>query len=110
MYKVQYNKAVILSLKLFIDSYKDSFIKLIKWWWLDFENEIIQNYISIWNKLYENIKNNIDTKLESETVFGRIVEKECVIIDINNFKLFVYYKEMVKLNERNVYKLEFHKK
>ena len=112
MYRVEYNKSVIVSLKSFIDSYKNSFIKLIKDWWLDFEDILIQNYTSIWDKLYENIINNIEKKFCEDNILWKNVEnkQEYLIIIINNFRLFIYYEENISLKERKIYKIKFNKK
>ncbi len=112
MYSVVYNEKVIFFLKWFIDSYKNNFIDLIKNWWLFWEEEIINDYISIWDKLYENIKKNIEINLSNGIVYWRHVNKNnyYVSVTINNFRLFVYYQENTIKKIRKIYKLKVHKK
>ncbi len=114
MFKLKYTKKSIESLKRFIDSYKNSFIKLIEDSWLIFEDILIQNYIEIWDRLYKNIKESIEKKFEEEVILWIVINEEknekYVTISINHFRLFVYYSENIELKERYIENIEFFKK
>ncbi len=109
MYKIRYSWEFIVKLKIFINNYKNSYIKLIKWWGLDFEDKMISNYIIIWDKLYDDIINSIVNKLEKDIILWVNIKKY-VIIKINSFRLFVYFKEDFKKKERIITDVEFYRK
>ena len=113
MYNIKYTKKSLDCLKKFINSYKGSFIRLLKDSGLFFEEILIQNYIEIWDKFYEDIVNKLELILKQNNVLWRFVgenNEENNIIKINNFKLFVSYKENNNLRERYVENIEFFRK
>ena len=114
MYSVKYTKKSLDCLKLFIQSYKNSFIKLINDSGLIVEDILVQNYINIWDRFYENIINKLESILKEErAVLWRLVKennKTYIIIWINNFKLYVYYEEKIDLCERYIKNIEFFRK
>ncbi len=110
MYRVSYKEKSIYSLKYFIDSYKNSFIKLIKDSWLEVEDEIIEDYIHIWNNLYKSIIDKVDYTLSNNIILWRNKTKKFVSLRLNNFRLFIYYTEDIILKSRYVDNIEFFKK
>ena len=113
MYKIKYTKKSILGLKKFINSYKNSFIKLINNSWLEVESTLIKNYIEIWDKLYSWIIDKIRLVLADDNVLWKYIRennKKYVIISVNSFKLFIYYKENISMKERYIEDIEIFRK
>ena len=113
MFNIKYSQEAYENLDNFINSYKNVFIKLYTDTWIDDEKIIIQNYIALWNALYTKIKGKIIHILTPDIVLwfskkGNI-EKYC-ITQIDNIRIFIHYTENVNKKERNIEKLEFHKK
>ncbi len=109
MYNVFYEIKAVNSLKTFIDSYKNSFIRMIKDSWLDVEDYLIENYIKIWDKLYETIITEIKKNFKEDLLLWRNKDN-FLIINVNNFRIFVYYDENNELKERYIIDIEFFRK
>lgn len=109
MYNIFYEIKAINSLKSFIYSYKNSFIRMVKDSWLEVEDYLIDNYIKIWDHLYQNIIKEIKNKFEEDLLLWRN-KNNFLILSINNFKLFIYYKEDNELKERYITDIEFFRK
>jgi len=113
MHNIFYDPKSLESLKSFIDSYKNSFIKLIKDSWLDVEDQLIKNYIIIWNNLYKNIVDKIESSLKEDIILWRSKDENnenYIIVKVNNFRLFVYYSDNTRLKTRYIENIEFFKK
>jgi hypothetical protein len=110
MYRVLYKEKSLFALKSFIDSYKNSFIKLIKDSWLEVEVEIIENYILIWNNLYKSIIDKVDYSLSKNIILWRNSTQNFIALKHNSFRLFIYYTEDITLKSRYVENIEFFKK
>ena len=113
MYKVNYSEDSLNSIKSFIDSYKKSFISLFYDSGLVWENTIIEGYIKIWDRFNHLIFSKIDERFLEEKILW-ISESNrgvfMITISVNNFKLFVYYKENIELKERYIENIEIYKK
>lgn len=108
MFRVLFEEDAIDALKKFIDSYKSTFVRMIEDSGLDVEDYLIENYIQIWNKLYESVIWEIKNNFSQEILFWR--NKDFLIININNFRIFVYFEENILKRERYITKIEFFKK
>lgn len=113
MYRINYSENSLNSIKLFIDAYKKSFISLFYDSGLVWEETIINGYIKIGDGFNDLIFSKIDNKFitekilwESETTTWLFM----ITISVNNFKLFIYYKEDIELKERYIENIEFYKK
>lgn len=113
MFKVLFWKKSLIALKRFIDSYKDSFIRLIIDSWLEVEDLLIKNYIEIGSNLYKTITDWIEKSIQNDNLLWRIEWKDnekCLIIKVKNFRIFIHYSEDKINQERHIEKLEFFKK
>ncbi|MDP2090431.1 MAG: hypothetical protein Q8K30_02435 [Candidatus Gracilibacteria bacterium] len=110
MFKVLYKEKSLFALKCFVDSYKNSFIKLINDSGLEVEDDIIKNYIHIGNNLYKNIIDKVDNLLSTNIILGRNITNNFIALKHNNFRIFVYYSEDITLKSRYVEDIEFYKK
>lgn len=113
MFNLFFEESAIFSIKNFIKSYKNIFIKMIIDSWLEVEEYLINNYIEIWDKLYQTIISEIKNNFKQDILLWRTINKSSdnyLVININNFRLFVYYKENIDLEERYITEIEFFKK
>lgn len=112
MYKIQIKKIAESKLYQFITWYKKLFINLYSDTWLGNENEIIENYINTWNELNSLIYKRIKSIFQEDLILYKSLrnKKRYVIIDINRYRLFIYYRENKRLKERYIDDLEIYKK
>lgn len=113
MYKVIHTDKTINKIDKFTKSYRNSFIRLFEDSWLFMEKEIIGNYIKLWSKLHDLIFFEIDFIFTSSKIYWISKTKSWKLfttISINNFRLFVYYKEEKTENLRIIKDIEFFRK
>lgn len=113
MFNLFFEDKSIISIKRFINSYKNTFIKMIEDSWLEVEEYLINNYIEIWDKLYQTIIIEVKNTFKQDILLWRSINNESdnyLVININNFRLFVYYKENSSIKERYIIEIEFFKK
>lgn len=114
MYKVVYSLQSEVSLKRFIDSYKDISYRLFSDTGLSDVELILENYYRAGDSLYQNIRNSIQDTLTVEQVLGRKVD-ECkwffsVFISVGNFRFEVLYSEYRDDATRFIEDIEIYKK
>jgi len=113
MFKIKYSDEAFINIDDFINSYKNIFKKIYSDTWIYDEDLIISNYCDIWDKLYINIKKNIEKVFKEKILLWQYIKEswnDFIIISINNFRLFVYYKENIDIKVRFIEKIEFYKK
>jgi len=113
MYRVNYSNNSLNSIKRFINSYKTTFISLFYDSGLVWEETIIDGYIKIWDRFNNLIFEKIDNLLLEDKILwiSKISNWVLMItITVNNFKLFVYYKEDKTIKERYIETIEIYKK
>ncbi|MDD2565978.1 MAG: hypothetical protein PHZ26_03480 [Candidatus Gracilibacteria bacterium] len=110
MFNIIYSSNSLKSLISFIDSYKSSYIRLIKDSGLDVEDLLIKNYIDLGNNLYKNVVDKIEDAISKEIILGRNLNEKYIILTVNNFRIFIYYGEDLNKKERIIEKIEFFRK
>jgi hypothetical protein len=110
MYSIKYTHKAYLKIDNFVNSYKSTFIKIYSDTWIEDEKLIIKNYIEVWERFYENIKNKLEDIFTQEIILWKFIDakqQEHVVLSINNFRMFVYYNEDWKRKERYIDDIEF---
>jgi len=112
MFNIIYSDRFYLKLDKFINSYKDIYIDLYSDTWIQDENIIINNYVFLWNSLYNTIIWKIDEKINEKLLLWRCGngDNTYFILRLTNFVIFVFYREDNILNERYIEEIEFYKK
>ncbi len=113
MYKIIYSHKSYIQIDNFINSYKEWFIRMFSDTWIDNEDLIINSYIQIWNNFYKNIIDNIKKTFQVNSILWKHKSEKWetfIIISVNNYRLFIYYKENNNLKERYIESIEFFKK
>jgi hypothetical protein len=112
MLKVVYSQESFEELERFISSYKSVFKKLYVDTWLDDEKLIIENYIKVWNLLYEKIITKLEYICSQEKILwiSKNYESDYVVVSLERLRIFIYFSENKALKERYIEHLEFFKK
>lgn len=113
MFSIKYSDIFYSSLDLFINSYKNTFIKLYSDTWIVDEKIIIDSYVYLWNSLYNTIISKIDHKLKEDLILWRSKNNKgqnCTIIKLTSFVIFLYYSEDTTINSRYIENVEFFKR
>ena len=113
MYSIKYSEKAYLSIDDFVNSYKNYFIKLYTDTWIDDENIIINNYIDIWNKLYNNLKFQIENTLNEDKILWIHLDEnknKYIVVSLDNIRIFIYYLEDINLKLRYIEDINFYKK
>jgi hypothetical protein len=96
---------------LFIDSYKNTFIKTFSDTWIFYEDIIRENYIKNSRNFYIDILDWIDNFLQKENIYWYTPitkNKSSIFLKIHNYKLKLFYISDNIKKVRRVYKIEFH--
>jgi hypothetical protein len=113
MYKIIHSTKSINKIDIFTKSYKNSFTKLFEDSWLFMVEEIINDYIKLWNRLHDLVYSNIESIFIENTIFWISKTKTWTTfttISINNFRLFIYYAEISDEKLRIIEDIEFFRK
>jgi hypothetical protein len=113
MYKLEHTSKSIKIIKWFIHWYKYNFTKLFEDTWLFCEQEIIKEYIKIWDFFNDLIFKEINNLFIQDIILWRSKDQEWLFLTtlkINNFRLFITYEEDTKLKIRYIENIDFHRK
>ena len=97
----------------FIIWYRKIFLELFDDTWIENEELIREIYIKTSKEFKNKIYKNLNLILEKDIILWKINKEDenfMVTISVNNFRLFVYYKENKKIRERYIENIEFYKK
>ncbi len=113
MYSVIVDLTVEDKIKFFIDSYRISFFNRFSNTGLYYEDIIRANYSNTSRRFQEEILDEIEKLFSDEQIFWYFpidLEKSFIYLEVQNFRLKVFYFENKKEKIREVYDIEFHKK
>lgn len=111
MYNVIFSDKVHKNIHSFIDSYKESFLKIFSDTWIYYEEQIRKSYIETSKKFQREIYISIENQLKQEIIWRKIENNELsCLISSKNYKIFVYFEEDENKKIRFVNNIEFHKK
>ncbi len=113
MYNIIISEKVHNLINDFIIWYRKTFLNLFDDTWIEDELLIREIYIKsskeFKNKIYKNIENYLIT---NKILWNQIIKNNfyLVTIPVNNFRLFITYKENTINKERYIENIEFYKK
>lgn len=113
MYKIFYSDKSYYQIENFVNIYKTNFQKLYTDTWIESEQMILKNYEELWDKFYSLIKIQITNKFIAEKILWKSETTTwlfMITLSVNNFKLFIHYKEDKKIKERYIENIEIYKK
>jgi hypothetical protein len=97
----------------FIIWYRKVFLELFDDTWIENEKLIRETYIKTSKEFKNKIYKSLNLILEKDIILWQTHKDDenfMVTIPVNNFRLFVYYRENKKIRERYIENIEFYKK
>ena len=113
MYSIEISDETHNIIDNFIIWYRKIFLELFDDTWIENEELIREAYIRTSKEFKNQIYKNINLVLQEDIILWKSPKENWVFmltIPINNFRLFVYYKENIKIKERYIEEVEFFKK
>lgn len=111
MFNVVFSELVHKTIHNFIDSYKESFLKLFSDTWIYYEEQIKNSYIETSNKFQREIYSSIEKQLKLEIIWKKVNNNwfRCLVLSWN-YKIFTYFQEDEKTKTRFINNIEIYKK
>lgn len=113
MYKINLSTYTHRIINEFIIWYRKVFLELFDDTWIEDEKLIRDTYIKTSKEFKNKIYKNINSCLQNNIVLWTTYKEDSffmITITINNFRLFIYYKEDKENRERYIENIEFYKK
>jgi hypothetical protein len=111
MYSIVFWEKVHVVVHRFIDSYKNSFLKIFTDTWIYYENQIRESYIEWSKKFQRDIYNSIEDHLKKDLIWKKVLENWfSTMILVWNYRLLIEFREDIYEKIRFINNLEIYKK